>query len=352
MEMYLGFFAFKHKPDVEKLNKIDWLDAWRLFEEPALKAWHLEGQSKTNGPTFHEEIHIRNAPTSSEIERLLPIFEQRLDELKLTDASEKKRHVKEWLNTPLLLSEALGQEVMEIYGNDAGDDQAFLCDRGKFVRASFMIEYGVATLEGDDATLDIVRFYEEGAGPDQGRVFDAHEVAAAEMTLLFGSVEPWPLTSDPFDLKARAFRLVAQKGEALVPSRTPGELARDNIDAALGAPLADKKFEARTFLNYIRSDLTKALSPSLITAELNAVDQYERVISAYARYATDCAEFGSVESRKRAKHIADFLWDVCGSYLRGLRPRPQFRKSSYNYPAYNRELKRRWLAMRFQFLVF
>src|SRR5262245_22913884 len=113
----VSFFAFDELPDLQALEAISWLTAFRLFRRRGRDEWYLEGPSAAgDGITFFERL----IADDSQLAAIVPVTAA-VAKLRSDIKSLKKRSAAyddEGLIQALALSAALKQRVLYVSGND------------------------------------------------------------------------------------------------------------------------------------------------------------------------------------------------------------------------------------------
>lgn len=325
----ISFLGFNRPPSIDKLNSIDWLTGWRLFQDPQIGAWFLDGQSQSKSITFYEEIKTGDLKLEGDQAALIKKIE-----------TELLRHEGRWYffdayiaKIALMLSIELAQPVASFIGDDEGTDAAFIFDQGRLVTGRLQFEWNKALTFDPEANAEVEWLYPEGVSADD-KTFKPtrhmYQIALEEAHTFFGSnFLDETLNFDRDDLER--FLLKAEKGVADPPYRSQSDIFREDLGDAPSPMQLIESFEP--IVNAI-------LDPSFPDAPNEHRFGMDKQISGCVGY-TDRLRFSSSPHLKFYADLCKVLGEV-SRYTLALRPKPDFRKKAFNFPKWNRELRGQW----------
>jgi hypothetical protein len=329
----VAFFAFDEAPDVQALEAIGWLTGFRLFRRNARPEWYLEGPSSAaEGITFFEPLVADDAQLAA----IGPVTEAAA-RLRTELKSLKKRSAgydDEGLRQALALSAALERRVLHVCGNDESLDCGFICQDGVILRGRLQLDWNKAAAI-EDGRIRVEALYPEGTDPDTAEPRRMYALGSQEAAAFFGSEAPWPISSDPYDIQAQEYELVASKGSA--------EPLYQGAEAELMAVWASAMKpgeKLRRYVAIIAPHIDTALRTDLILAERQSRDPTELQLLHYKSFLASPYR----NHARQIEALASLMSNVL-TYLRLLRPRPRFRQK-IDFAAVNRQLERRWRNLR------
>lgn len=170
-------------------------------------------------------------------------------------------------------------------------------------------------------------FYEDGSP-----YFAMYNAASSMAAAFFRTPSPWPISSDPYEFDAGDYRLLASTGSR-APFKLPGADTSDSVSAIMRADGPERE-KLAAFVALTEAHLMAALAPRLISAARSEVDFAEAQISA-------CY----LQARWRAGYEKLFAYlETVLSYLRRLRPRPEFRHE-IDFAAEGQRLMDEWRSL-------
>lgn len=326
---YVSFIGFNQTPDLDALNRVSWLDRWRLFQAPDVAAWLLEGQSNERTITFFEEIKFGALKLTTAQATLLEKIE-----------AEVKKHEGNKLafdtytaKIAIALSAELGQPVAAFAGDDMGTDSAFVFDQGKLVRGQLEIAWNKALSFDAEANAELEWLYPEGVS-DEDDEFQInrtlYQILLEEAARFYGS-DFLDSMLDSFRDDADKYVLKAEKGEADPPYRSQSDIFRDELGSA---PTPE------TLIAAFDSIVETILDPEFPNAENEDRFKMDELISGTVGY-TSKLRFSESSHLKFYADLTTTLGDISG-YTKALRPKPDFRKRSINFLRWNQELRGKW----------
>lgn len=333
------FYAFREAPDVAKLNKINWLPAWRLFKQIDADVWYLEGP--TDGPTknepitFFEPLHFHGAkpPMSARIKAQAKAIRDRIKE----EGGDVNLFDDYALSLCASLSAKLGHAVIFAGGNDEGSDCFLHCDAGELVEAKLDIHWYMALLVSEGGPISIDQFFDPEA--DQTTLIPRLEYqSAVEGTAAFFGADDWTITSDPYDFDKTNYELIAQKGEA------------PQIELSLSDALFRRfgaKPQPRELLDEIAPYIDKALAEDLGLADNERRFDADKQTGQLVVYLGYCRDKPAFKHRHLMGALKALLSDLSG-YTLALRPKPQFRKDNAGLERGRQAMAMRWKAIKLE----
>lgn len=326
------FIAFREAPNLAALSAIPGLTGFRLFKHTARSEWHLEGPNpEGNDITFYEPLDY--APKGD-------AAKQGAAGANALSAAMKTAGVKPYgldektVTAALTLSIQLGIDTLLIYSNDDGIDAGFICESGQVKYAKLpVLPKGIAVFENGAARVETPNTGELDEGEP---MLALHHLASEVANTFFGTSVRWRVTSDPYEFNAADYTLLAQRGH-----RAPFRLPSADAEAALRAIDNSERSPVEQMAAYIAQtdvQVRAALAPDLIDAPRVDRDLIEWQVSAsllHVRWRPDYAEFLA------------FLEEVL-TYLRRLRPKPEFRHQ-IDFDAEGRRLLAVWEGLATKF---
>lgn len=329
MAGYVGFIGFNQAPDLDALNRVNWLDRWRLFQAPDVNAWLLEGQSNVSTITFVEEIKFGALKLTADQAALLEKIEaevQKHDGNKLAFDTYTAK-------IAIALSAELGQRVAGFAGDDMGTDSAFVFEQGKLVRGQLEIAWNKALSFDAEAKVELEWLYPEGVSDEDddfqvNRVL--YQILLEEARRFYGS-DFLDDMLDSFRDDADKFVLKAEKGVADPPYRSQSDIFRDEIG---NAPTPE------TLIAAFDPIVETILDPDFPSAENEDRFKMDELISGTVGY-TSKLRFSDSPHLNFYADLTTTLGDIAG-YTKALRPKPDFRKRSINFLRWNQALRGKW----------
>jgi hypothetical protein len=333
----VSFFAFDEPPDLDALDAIHWLTAFRLFRRKGRSEWYLEGPSTDDDITFSESLITEDSKLAEIGPATAAVAKLQTDLKKL-----KKRSVgydDEGLRQALALSTALGQRVLYVSGNDESLDCGFICNDGAIVRGRLQLDWNKACAL-EDGRIRVESLYPEETDPDTAEPRELYALASQEAGAFFRSATPWRITSDPLYVDVADYELVGSKGSAK-PLYQGAEAELRAVWASSNKP----REKLRRYVAILGPHIRTALRTDLILADRQSRDPTERQLF-------DCSRFVAspyLDHPPQLAALAAFLSHV-RTYLRLLRPRPAFRQQ-IDFAAINQQLTRRWRILRISIAI-
>jgi hypothetical protein len=328
----VSFFAFDELPDLQALEAIDWLTAFRLFRRKGRPEWYLEGPSAGDGITFFERLIAED----SKLAAIGPVTAA-VAKLQTDIKSLKKRSAgydDEGLLQALALSAALKQRVLYVCGNDESLDCGFICKDGAIVRGRLELDWNKAVAI-EDGRIRVESLYPDETDPDTAEPRRMYGLASQEATAFFRVETPWRITSDPHDIEVADYELVGSKGSA-----EPLHQGAEDELRAVWASSNKPGEKLRRYVAIIAPHVSTALRADLILAERQSRDPTEQQLLQCRRFVAS----PYLDHPRQLEALAALLLDLL-TYLRLLRPRPRFRQK-IDFAAMNRQLARRWRTLR------
>lgn len=334
----VSFFAFDEPPDLQALEAISWLTAFRLFRRKGRPEWFLEGPSAEGGSiTFFERLITDNSKLAAIGPATAAVAKLRIDVEK--QKTRSAGYDDEGLLQALALSAALSQRVLYASGNDESLDCGFICKDGAIVRGRWELDWNKAAAI-EDGRVRIESLYPDGTEPDTAEPRRLYALASHETAAFLGSETPWRVSSDPHDIEVAEYELVASKGSA--------EPLHQGAQAELRAVWARSikpGEKLRRYVAIIAPHINTALRTDLILAERQTRDPTEQQL-------LHCRSFVAsayLDHPPQLEALAALLLDLL-KYLRLLRPRPRFRQR-IDFAALNQQLMWRWRTLRISMAV-
>ena len=326
---YVSFVGFNQAPNLDKLNTLQWLERWRVFQAPDVAAWLMEGQSNDATITFFEEIKLGALKLTTDQAALLDKIQAEVKQYgahaHAFDAYTAK--------IAIALSDALGQPVAAFAGDDDGTDAGFVFDEGRLVRGQLEIAWNKALSFDADANAEVHWLYPEGVSDEDddfqvNRVL--YQILLEEAQQFYGNGFLDEML-DSFRDDDDKYVLKAEKGVADPPYRSQSDIFRDEIGTAPTPQTLIAKFDpiVETILN-----------PDFPSAENEDRFKMDELISGTVGY-TSKLRFSDSPHLKFYADLTTTLGDIAG-YTKALRPKPDFRKKSINFLRWNQELRGKW----------
>lgn len=264
-----SFFAFDRQPELEGLERISWLNAYRLFRRRGRTEWYLEGPSASDDTiTFAERLLVDHAKLNSfeDTTREIRKLEQELTRASITDAG----YDDEGLIQALTLSAALDQRLLYVSGNDEAVDCGFICDKGKVLSGRLAVgATGVAVI--DDGELSMEPSVTPGAALGGSEARALYAIASQEAAKFFNAPTPWPISSYPGEFDADDYELVGSKGV-----RPPRERdVMDELDDVCSSAMTRGE-KLRQYVAIMTPYVDAILRKEMILADRKSRDPLER----------------------------------------------------------------------------
>ena len=165
--------------------------------------------------------------------------------------------------------------------------------------------------------------------------------ATTGLAAFFGA-DDWLVSSDPYDFDADNYQFLAGQGEA-PPEYKP-------FSAQLRDQLGPKLDLGRVF-TVLDPYVEQVLAPDLSDADKDrrfAADEYP---GGFLVYLHDLRQEPKWYQARLYASLRSLLSDM-SAYTRALRPKPEFRPSSFKAESTRRALQRRWQALKLQARIF
>lgn len=328
-----SFFAFDRQPDLGGLERVSWLNAYRLFRRRGRTEWYLEGPSDSGDTiTFAERLLVDHAKLNSleETTRGIRKLQQELTRASIGDAG----YDDEGLLQALALSAALEQRLLYVSGNDETVDCGFICDKGKILSGRLALgATGVAVI--NEGELSVGPFVAAGAELGRSETRALYAIASQEAARFFGAPTPWSISSYPGDFDADDYELVRSKGTRPLRERD----AMDELDDVCSSAMTPGE-KLRQYVAIMAPYVDAILRKEMILADRKSRDPLEHQLGR-------CLSFAASPFRHHPPQMKMFLefLENASKYVLLLRPKPKFRQNK-NFNAMNDYLKWRWLRLK------
>jgi hypothetical protein len=304
------FFAFREEPDSAKLKQIKWLTI-----------------------TFFEQVQAGAPPSDKKVDSLVGEIDRQIKAVGGTVClfySDRFRQC-------AALAKRLGQAVAHVGGNDEGLDGFAAFDGGKVIGASFEIDWDKGIVVAPDGTVAVAHYFPEGA--DEARVNPRmqNQNATTGLAAFFGA-DDWLVSSDPYDFDAGNYEFLAGQGEAPPVYKPFSAQLWDQLGPTLDL-----------------GGLFTALEPyveKVLAADLGDADKDRRFTAdeypgGFLVYLNNLRLKPKWHQVPLFASLQSFLRDL-SAYTRALRPKPEFRPSSFDGAGTRRGLVRRWQSLKLQ----
>lgn len=326
----VGFIAFRDPPDVDWLGAVPGLTGYRLFKHASKPEWFIEGPNpEGDAITFYEPLDY--APPAEAIAQARNVVAMLVQAIE-SSGSPAANIDKDGLAQALVLSTALGAALLFVYGNDEDWDGGFVCEDGAIVSGRLAGgPHGIIAI--DNGAIALVAPEPSGFHEDGEPYFAMYNAASSMAAAFFGTPSPWPISSDPYDFDAGDYGLLASRGSR-APFRLPGADTEDTLRLIANSDRAESE-KLSAFLALAELHLIIALDQRLISAARSEVDYAEAQISV-------CY----LGTRWRAGYEEFFAYlETVLTYLRRLRPRPEFRHD-IDFAAEAQRLMNEWRRLK------
>ncbi len=324
----IEYYAFNQKPDIKKLNNIQWLNDWWLYEETGTDIWYLVGKNADNDFYLSPpKIKLPNIPDG------INELAKKIQSETLCGEYFPNKSIIICLASTCLISCQLDQPVLCLSSDDEDTDGGYIYDNGQLQCASFESSEGSIHI---NKNLKITtQLYSNGNDLKDDKPRHLFQIANKVANVFFKTKEPWMMPYEPEDIISRKIRRITQKGN------TPTLKLNKLLYKKLGnSPPFSEIYDE------MASNITSALQTDIILADRESRNFYQEVISNYWLYVYGITDknFGKKKDDKDFLALQHMLTNI-SHYLKLLRPKPEFRKKAYDFNSMNRNLRKQWFLI-------
>jgi hypothetical protein len=206
MASNLGIIALKVAPDIDALNRLGWIKAFRVYRKASGAEWYIEApNAHGEGISFFSPLRLNwwwsfgeaSARAAKEVFRLRAAINAVSDDAESLDGR--------FLMHALKLSVDLKTDVLAGFADDEGMDGGFVCSGGRIIGGRLLTEGRKRLIPDANGGCSV-----EPLDMSEGRLYNG--IVSEAATKFFGYGEPIYLSSAPYDFNSADYPLIASRG--------------------------------------------------------------------------------------------------------------------------------------------